>query len=36
MRDIEALRFSDATEMLAVVCSRRFWTAPRLPRVVET
>ena len=32
MRDMEALRFSDATEMLAVVCSRRFWTAPRLPR----
>ena len=34
--DCEALRFSDATEMLATVCSRRFWTAPRLPRMVLT
>ena len=36
MRDCEALRFSEAIEIAAVVCSSRFWTAPRLPRTVET
>src|SRR3954451_11341828 len=36
IRDSAADRFSTATPRLATVCSRRFWTAPRLDRAVET
>ena len=36
MRDSDAARFSVATLRLAIVDSKRFWTAPRPPRVVET
>ena len=36
MRDSEADRFSTDTSRFLIVCSRRFWVAPRLPRVVET
>src|SRR5688500_15599060 len=32
----EAERFSAATDRLEIVCSRRFCTAPRLARLVET
>src|SRR5688572_18813579 len=32
----EAERFSVATDRLEIVCSRRFWTAPRLARLVDT
>ena len=36
MRLSEAVRFSTATLRLLMVCSNRFWIAPRLARVVET
>ncbi len=32
----DAVRFSTVTLMLLIVCWRRFWTAPRPARVVET
>ena len=36
IRDSEATRFSVVTCRFATADSSRFWTAPRLPRVVET
>src|ERR1700712_1979955 len=36
MRDSEADRFSWLTDRLAMVCSRRFCAAPKMPRWVET
>src|SRR3954454_7842257 len=36
MRDSDADRFSTATPRLATVCSRRFWTAPKALRCVDT
>src|SRR4051812_18975605 len=32
----EAVRFSDDVARFSIVCSRRFWTAPRLARLAET
>src|SRR5437660_5418364 len=35
-RDSDAVRFSEATDRLATMCSKRFWVAPRVDRAVET
>src|SRR3954454_24566586 len=36
IRDSDADRFSADTFRLLIVCSRRFWYAPRVARLVET
>src|SRR4051794_21534689 len=36
IRDSDAVRFSAVTFRLAIVCSNRFWMAPRLARAVDT
>ena len=36
MRLSEAWRFSVVTARLLIIDSKRFWTAPRVPRVVDT
>ena len=36
IRDSAAVIFSVVTPRLLMVCSRRFWMAPNLPRLVET
>src|SRR3712207_6635312 len=36
MRLSEAARFSDEVARFSMVCSRRFWTAPRFERLDET
>src|SRR5437588_1508307 len=35
-RDSDEVRFSEATERLATMCSKRFWVAPRVDRALET